>query len=85
MSLLGKNSTNAMFIFCQFSIFRGLASIAGPLVSAALYQQEKSHDRDAFGSFGFREIIIFVSTMAFASAGLGVLLDYTKRKTLKND
>ncbi|ORY55169.1 MFS general substrate transporter [Leucosporidium creatinivorum] len=66
-------------VFSLFGIFRGIASIVGPMIAASLYD-EKHRDQDdgVWGRYGFRGIMIFVGSMALASAACGFGLRATK-------
>lgn len=66
-------------IFCCFGISRGVASVAGPIIATSLYNPLDSAIPAAWGGYGFKNVTIFVGTMAFASALGGVALGFVKR------
>ncbi|KAJ3154544.1 hypothetical protein HDU86_004673 [Geranomyces michiganensis] len=78
-----EHNSDAATIFSALSVVRGIACIAGPLIAAALYEPELSADSSAWGRFGFRYIMIWVSGAAFAAGGAGVLLGWLRPSSKK--
>ena len=80
------SSANPAFVsilFCAFSISRGIASIIGPIVAAALFDYSSSDGGGGggdFGKYGFKKITIFVGIMALLSAFGGVGLGFARKK-----
>ncbi len=62
-------------VILSFAFVRGVASLVGPLLAAALYKPEQNQHRAIFGSFGFDALIAFVGAMmasvCFCAAGVG--------------
>jgi len=56
------------------SVARGLACIAGPLISNSLYDASKIGDSSHWGRFGFRAVMIWVTVTALASGVAGFAL-----------
>ncbi|GAA5861711.1 hypothetical protein JCM1840_005238 [Sporobolomyces johnsonii] len=80
----GANPHASTMIFCTFGIVRGVASIVGPIISTSLYKPDETDSaRQAWGRFGFRDVIVFVGVMSFISAFGGVGLGWLRRRMLR--
>ncbi|GAA5941438.1 uncharacterized protein JCM15063_006102 [Sporobolomyces koalae] len=78
--IAGSNPHASTTILCFFSIVRGSASLAGPFISSALYQEHlKDSGSGRWGRYGFERIIIFVGIMSFCSALGGVALRLARK------
>ncbi|UZJ53659.1 hypothetical protein CBS101457_002979 [Exobasidium rhododendri] len=75
--LKGMQTAN---VILSFTFVRGLASIIGPLVAAALYHPQKTQAKVGFGALGFEGLIIFVGACMVALALCSPLLTYLRRK-----
>ncbi|CEQ40786.1 SPOSA6832_02419, partial [Sporobolomyces salmonicolor] len=68
-SPLRANPHASTMIFCTFGIVRGIASIVGPMISTSLYKPDETDSaRQAWGRFGFRDVIVFGSSFGHAPA-----------------
>ncbi|GAA5838610.1 hypothetical protein JCM3766R1_006033 [Sporobolomyces carnicolor] len=80
----GSNPHASTTILCFFSIGRGVATLAGPFISSALYQEnKKDSDSEKWGRYGFEGIIIFVGLMSFLSAVGGIVLRWVRKSGFK--
>ncbi|GAA5971252.1 hypothetical protein JCM21900_004199 [Sporobolomyces salmonicolor] len=80
----GANPHASTMIFCTFGIVRGIASIVGPMISTSLYKPDETDSaRQAWGRFGFRDVIVFVGVMSFLSAFGGVALGWSRLRMLR--
>ncbi|BGP52410.1 hypothetical protein JCM10450v2_008388 [Rhodotorula kratochvilovae] len=77
----GANPHASTMFLGWVGIFRGIASIVGPFISASLYEAHLAHDGDGteWGKFGFRRIIVFVGVMCFVSAFGGPAVGWARR------
>lgn len=69
MAALGSSDHSTIFV--EYLAWRGAATVTGPLISAGLYQ--RSSQRAVWGSYGLAPVVIFVTTLLAASAGLAAL------------
>ncbi|GAA5833183.1 hypothetical protein JCM5353_009052 [Sporobolomyces roseus] len=77
----GSNPHASATVLCFFSIFRGVASLAGPFIAASLYEEKYSDSDDGtWGRYGFEKVIIFVGVMSFLSAIGGVTMRMVRKK-----
>ncbi|GAA5997140.1 hypothetical protein JCM5350_006322 [Sporobolomyces pararoseus] len=82
-NIAGSNAHASTTILCFFSIVRGIATLAGPFISSALYQENKKDSAsEKWGSYGFEGIIIFVGLMSFCSAVAGLILRVVRKTRL---
>ncbi|GAA5915155.1 uncharacterized protein JCM6883_001749 [Sporobolomyces salmoneus] len=82
--IAGSNPHASTTILCFFSIGRGIATLAGPFISSALYQEnKKDSDTAEWGRYGFEGIIIFVGLMSLLSAAGGVILRFVRKAGIK--
>ncbi|KDR67204.1 hypothetical protein GALMADRAFT_232213 [Galerina marginata CBS 339.88] len=70
--------------FGCFAVVKGIAAIVGPIIAASLHDRS-NHAKTVYGGFGFRNVEIFVGSMAAAtSVGAIVLLFYSTSKRKAN-
>lgn len=73
------DSQISTMIFSIFGVGRGIASISGPLLASALYDESKKNDAGTWGRYGFAGVMSFCGAMAITSAVLAGGLRVTKR------
>ncbi|ORY55170.1 major facilitator superfamily domain-containing protein [Leucosporidium creatinivorum] len=67
-------------IVAIYSVFRGSASIIGPIIGSSLYRGNQATEDTQWGMHGFRDVMIFaVGVTTFASAVMGLGFKATKK------
>ncbi|KAF9554883.1 MFS general substrate transporter [Agrocybe pediades] len=68
-----------------FAGVKGIGAIIGPIIAASLHNSADDHAKTAFGGYGFRNIEIFVGSMATATSIGAIILTFfsSTRKKVK--
>ena len=66
-------------VLLSFTFVRGIASLVGPLIAAALYRPEDNLKKAVFGAFGFDHLIGFVGACMLATAIFAGALEITRK------
>lgn len=66
-------------VVLSFCFVRGIASLVGPLIAAALYRPEENVKKAIFGAFGFDRLIEFVGACMVITAVTTGALEFTRR------
>ena len=83
-------NTQTSSVLMSYGAVKGVASLIGPLIAAALLEQEQNKTGESvpgkavFGSFGYATLIVWVGSCMAGTAALGGGVHFLRTKILRD-